>query len=1157
MNTNMDRSKPRRGGSNLRLRARRLIAVAAAASAALVLRRSARAAADTWVGNTSNDWNAANWTDSGGGNTVSSGDSLFFAGNGSSGTTLTDTLAGGFSIGNITFTAIAPAYTQGGNAFNLTGSITNNSTSLETINNGISLPAVETISTIGGGNITLGGNISGASGGLTIAGPATVLLSGIDSYNGNTTVNAGTLSLTGSLSSSSSLLLGGGTFSYAPGSANSQTLNGLTLNAGSSAVSVNANGTLNLGNITHNMGGTVVFTIASGGNIAVGNSVGNSTTSPYGILGPWALVNSGGTATNNSSAGYTYATVSGGNITPYTGAMAESNANIPNTSTSSNNWDWNETGSAAADFGSSRTVNTIRYTGSENLSLGDGGGNTSYTLTMNGLLNAGTGSFLIGTNSTVGDTGAINVVVGGNNNNELILAAETNLIEIDTSIQNNGSTPGAVTVTGAHSVILKGANTFSGGLYYDGSGGSLQIDSPTALGNGTFTIQSGTLTNSSGSAISESNNNAQAWNGDFTFTGFSGNTTGDINLGTGAVTLGGSRVVTATAGTLTVGGAIGDSGSGYSLAKAGAGALILSGTSTYSGGTTLNAGILVAAASTATGGGAITGGPVGTGTLSLNGGTIEDNGTAITLANPVSIGGNITFASTGSGNLTFDGTGLTAPATVAVTANTTLTVNNTTTIKDSISGGSSLNITKAGAGTLVLAGSNTYSGALSFGGNNTGTIVLGNTSALAVSSAQLYFGPYTGNTLDIATNGNDYPFATNSTTGFSATILVDRATQGAGINHPLGQASYAGGNVTFAPGSNVISGNASITYASLSLVSGNGNATLASLTLIPTTTATAGTFVSIGNVTATNNAAKALILDGNSTGNIITGAITDGVNAALSITKSNTSTWTLSGSNSYSGATTVNGGTLRINGLNSGAGNVTVSSGATLGGNGTIGVASTGNGTITVSGGNITAGSNSTTSGTLTSLSTNGVTISGGSGYIWKLNNGNGSAGTSSGWDEIATRGLTFSSLSAGGNFTVYITGTPTGLQPGTTTYVIATDPSGPIAVNSIGAQGNGTILAGAGVASADSGLFALNTNGFSASASPVVGSSSSFQLELIGDGSGQDLALVYSATPEPGTALLVLGGTVPILLARRRRRTSLSGLCTMSSRGTSIEDLP
>ncbi len=58
-----------------------------------------------------------------------------------------------------------------GDAFNLTGGVTNSGTNLETINDAFSMTAVRTFTTTtGGGNITVGGNISGTGGGITTAG---------------------------------------------------------------------------------------------------------------------------------------------------------------------------------------------------------------------------------------------------------------------------------------------------------------------------------------------------------------------------------------------------------------------------------------------------------------------------------------------------------------------------------------------------------------------------------------------------------------------------------------------------------------------------------------------------------------------------------------------------------------------------------------------------------------------------------------------------------------------------------------------------------------------------------------------------------------------------------------------------------------------------
>ena len=83
--------------------------------------------------------------------------------------------------------------------------------------------------------------------------------------------------------------------------------------------------------------------------------------------------------------------------------------------------------------------------------------------------------------------------------------------------------------------------------------------------NQTFIVNGGTIDNTSGGAIGlTANSPTNIWNGDFTYVG-----TGSLNLGGGAVTLGGNRQVTCNANTLTVGGVISDGSSGYSLTKAG------------------------------------------------------------------------------------------------------------------------------------------------------------------------------------------------------------------------------------------------------------------------------------------------------------------------------------------------------------------------------------------------------------------------------------------------------------------------------------------------------------------------------------------------------------------------------------------------------------
>jgi autotransporter-associated beta strand protein len=151
----------------------------------------------------------------------------------------------------------------------------------------------------------------------------------------------------------------------------------------------------------------------------------------------------------------------------------------------------------------------------------------------------------------------------------------------------------------------------------------LNINNSQALGSGVFTIAgTSTIDNTTAGPITLSTNNPQSWKADFAFAG-----TQDLNLGNGAVTLGGDRIVTVNASTLTVGGAI---SGGYSLTKAGPGTLVLGGANTYNGGTTVSAGVLKVANATDS--------ATGSGSVNVNaGGTLSGSGI---------IGGSLTLAGT-------------------------------------------------------------------------------------------------------------------------------------------------------------------------------------------------------------------------------------------------------------------------------------------------------------------------------------------------------------------------------------------------------------------------------------------------------------------------------------------------------------------------------
>ena len=210
--------------------------------------------------------------------------------------------------------------------------------------------------------------------------------------------------------------------------------------------------------------------------------------------------------------------------------------------------------------------------------------------------------------------------------------------------------------------------------------------SDTAFGTGTLTINGGTLQASGTRTLA----NAVTVGGNFAI---GGGATDSLTL-SGTIGLGaGTRIITVNStGSTTLVGVI--SGTAL-LSKAGAGSLILSGANTYSGGTTVSAGILQA-----------TGGNnrLGTsGTVTINaGGTIDLSGNDQTLA-----------TLTGAGNLSNIGS---------------LTVN-AGTFSGPISGAGTL--TKATAGSLTLSGANTYSGGTTL---SLGTLIAGSDSAFGTGT---------------------------------------------------------------------------------------------------------------------------------------------------------------------------------------------------------------------------------------------------------------------------------------------------------------------------------------------------------------------------------------------------------------------------------------
>ena len=336
----------------------------------------------------------------------------------------------------------------------------------------------------------------------------------------------------------------------------------------------------------------------------------------------------------------------------------------------------------------------------------------------------------------------------------------------------------------------------------------------------------------------------------------------------------------------------------------------------------------------------------------------------------------------------------------------------------------SAGLTKNGSGSLILSNANTFTGTVTL---NAGTIVSAHPAALS-TAARVNLPANNTVTLSVQTDGGDSPIKLGMGSGSTVYNLVsDRATAGAGISHPLSVLAgngLGGGTLNITAGANVTSGTASFSFDSLGLGAGSAQTTI----LNPAT----GTTLSITNVSKFNNGvAQTLQLDGTTAGNQIVGTIANG-SAAITITKANTSTWTLAGTNTFTGGVNVNGGTLIAN---------------TPGALGTSGTISFGGGTLKYGAG-ITADYSarfSTAASQAYSLDVNGNTVS----YLTALTSSGGS--------------LTLADTAGGGSLTLAGATTYTGntiVNGGKLLFSTAGAGASPITVN---AGAVGVILAAAG----------------------------------------------------------------------------------------------
>lgn len=926
------------------------------------------------------------------------------------------------------------------------------------------------------------GNIFG-SGSVTKTGAGTQILSGNNSYSGGTTVQAGTLVLSGANTSTGDTTVTGGTLQLT----NTNALQHSTL------VTSSGGGTVTLENESlFNLGG-----LSGSGNLSSGMSshtlsvgANHDNTSYSGVLSDGGPMNT-----------LSLTKVGDGTLT-----LASANTFSGNTTVS---------GGTLALAHAAAVQNSVVTLGGGTVAFA-----TIQSTTIGGL--EGSGSLTL--ENTDGHAVALTLKV-------------SSLLFSDPSYSGVLSGSGSLIKSGGGTQILTGANTFTGTTSV--TAGTLVLDHYQALQNSTL------VTSSSGGAISFDN----------LTTIHLGGLAGDGNLSSGwasrTLSVGANNESTTYSGILSNG----DPMNTLSLTKTGSGTLTLAGTNTFTGTTDIEQGTLAyvnRAAYFSNGSGA---NPIvrANGTVSFN---LGDAPTYFTSADITHVFAHA-FFSTG-GTLALDTTHATGGA-------FTLSAD----LIDSDDGDNAVNLTKNGAGLLILAGATTYTGTTTI---NAGTLQFGNGGSISLTSAIVN---HAGLVFDHANNvtysGNLSGAGTFTKTGAGTLLLAAENTYTGGTHlhggttsiaadHGLGAASgivgFDGGTLhsstsfTTARATSLGAGGGTFDTATDTTLTWDGNISgTGALTKLGdgtlqlggsnsysgTTNVNAGT-LRLGSATAlspntTLNVATDASFDANGfqqtvTGLTGTGSINTG-SAGLTIqTSSDTPTtfngtlagsggFTVSGTgtltiastnNTYTGETTVTGGTLNVAGDISSSSLTAVSGSGILAGTGTVGVLSLANG------GTLAPGASP---GTLNAGNTT-WDVSGN--YAWEINDADDSATPGTTWDFLNITGTLTFSATTDNPFTVSLL-----------TLTVGND-SGPL-FNFSSAQNYSYTIATAsgGILGFNPGAITLNLSGF---ANDLAGGAWSLAQ------SGNNLNLVFtSAIPEPSTYAMIVGLLALLLAARRRTR--------------------
>jgi RHS repeat-associated protein len=688
---------------------------------------------------------------------------------------------------------------------------------------------------------------------------------------------------------------------FSPPSMTFQT-NNYVVSATSGSLSLPSGGTL----ISVASGLTTTLTCGITGNGRVLTVSGGGTADLRGSFTNGSMTLGSGTLyiANASAIGSGTFTINGGTIDNTTGApLSLTNSQVWNgdfTFTGTNDLSFSGSVSAYGPRQVSVSAHTLTMSNTLTLNASSGGSGGSGGLAKAGngelaldgaiysgggpvAVNAGTlnltgGSTYLpnGTVVTVGNgaqlTTNVGQTIGGLSGNGTLIRNGSAALTVNTGSGGSGgsswsgtfggviSGSGPVTLNGVGKWTLTGSNTYTGSMTI--SGGTLNINADAALGSGSLVFAGGTL-------------QAGANN---------------INLAAGrtiTINSGATATIDTQSYGMTVAAVIGGSGN---LTKIGSGSLTLSAVNTF-GGTgksmTLSAGTLNINNASALGSSSNSF-VIGAGTTIGN-----SSGNLVTTSN---------YAQTWQGNFTFTGSNDLNLGTGAVTlsANRQVTVSASTLTVGGVVSGAGYSLTKAGSGTLIVTGANTYSGGttlsggeLSISGDSNiggsamavtfsgGVLQVTGTTLTSMGSHTVNWSSFNGG-FDIADSGNTFTVSnviagTGSPSKFGAGTLVVSATN-----------TYSGTTTVYA-GTLKVTGSIANSASTVSGGTLSGTGTTGAITdnggtIAPATAGTVGT-LNVGNLNLSgSNAIYSVDMDNTGSDLLnVTGTVTIASGAQLSV----------------------------------------------------------------------------------------------------------------------------------------------------------------------------------------------------------------------------------------------------------------------------------